>query len=169
MSAAQIRHNAFLAVATTGALLLTSCGSEEPAPQRSVSEPASEPSTQPTHHSADSSEPYRELVEMSYGEELRGEVQEPVEVLFDRHYVRLGDYEVIDDGVLGFHFYVGNFDCDGVQHSVDENEDEVAVAVITGTREGVDACTDDAALGSVDVQLDDDLGDRVVVDLSGRL
>jgi len=169
MSAVRIRRNAIVAVAATGTLLLPTCGSEEPAPQPSVSEPASEPSTLPTHRSADLSEPYRELVEMSSEEDLRGEVQEPVEVLFDRHYVRLGDYEVIDDEVLRFHFYMGNFDCYGVQHSVEENEDEVAVAVITGTRTGVDACTDDAALGAVDVQLDDDLGNRDVVDLSERL
>jgi len=169
MSAAQIRHNAIFAVAATGALLLTSCGNEEPALQHLVSEPASEPSTAPTHHSADSSEPYRELVEMSSEEDLRGEVQEPVEVLFARHYVRLGDYEVIDDDVLRFHFYMGNFDCYGVQHSVEETEDEVAVAVITGMRQGVDACTDEAVLGAVDVELDGPVGNREVVDLSERL
>lgn len=100
---------------------------------------------------------------------MRGEVQEPVEVLFSRRYVEWGDYEEIEDDVLRFHFYMGNFACNGVQYRVEETEDEVALAVITGTREGVDGCSEEAVLGAVDVALDDPVGDREVVDLSGRL
>ncbi|MGJ9372094.1 hypothetical protein [Nesterenkonia sp. CF4.4] len=99
----------------------------------------------------------------------RGEVQEPVDVLFSRHYVRLGDYEEVDDDLLRFHFSMGNFECYGLQSRVQETEDEVAVAVIVGTREGVDGCTDEGLYGAIDVELEDPVGDRDVVDLSQRL
>lgn len=161
MSASRTRQSTIVAVAATGALLLTGCGSEEPAPQ---------PSMSPTHNSHESGEPYPELVEISSEEDLpRGEVQEPVDVLFSRHYVRLGEYEEIDDDVLRFHFYMGNFDCNGLQYRVEETDEEVAVAVISGTREGVDGCTEEAVYGAIDVELDEPVGDREVVDLSQRL
>ncbi|MCH8572194.1 hypothetical protein LSI54_12625 [Nesterenkonia sp. AY15] len=99
----------------------------------------------------------------------RGEVQEPVEVLFSPHYVRLGDYKQIHEDVLRFHFYMGNFDCDGLQSRVEETEDEIAVAVITGTREGGDGCSEEAVFGAIDVELENPVGDREVVDLSQRL
>lgn len=141
--------------------MLTACGDEEPAPQ---------PSMSPTHHWVDSGEPYRELSEISSEDDVpRGEVQEPVDVLFSRHYVRLGDYEEVDDDLLRFHFSMGNFECYGLQSRVQETEDEVAVAVIVGTREGVDGCTDEGLYGAIDVELEDPVGDRDVVDLSQRL
>lgn len=51
---------------------------------------------------------------------------------------------------------------------VEETEDEVAVAVISGTREGVEDCTDDGFFGAIDVGLEEPVGDREVVDLSER-
>lgn len=160
-SASRTRLSAIVAVAATGVLLLTGCGSEEPTPQ---------PSMSPTHDSYDSAEPYRERAEMSPEEGMpRGEVQEPVELFFSLHYVEWGDSEEIDDDVLRFHLYMGNFDCNGLQYRVEETEDEVAVAVITGTREGVDGCSEEAVLGAIDVELDDPVGDREVVDLSQLL
>lgn len=161
MSASRTRQSTLVAVAATGALLLTGCGSEEPAPQ---------PSMSPTHSSFDSGEPYLELVEISSEEDRpRGEVQEPVEVLSSRHFVRLGDYEEVDDDVLRFHFYMGNFDCNGLQYRAEETDDEVAVAVISGTREGVDGCSEEAVYEAIDVELDEPVSDREVVDLSQRL
>ncbi len=64
----------------------------------------------PTHDSYDSAEPYRERAEMSPEEDMpRGEVQEPVELLFSLHYVEWGDSEEIDDDVLRFHLYMCQF------------------------------------------------------------
>lgn len=82
MRGARTRPSAVAAVAAAGALLLTACGSEEPAPQ---------PSMSPTHDSFDSAEDYRQTAEMLGEEVLRGEVQEPIEVLFSRRYVEWGD------------------------------------------------------------------------------
>ncbi|WP_170228564.1 hypothetical protein [Nesterenkonia populi] len=101
------------------------------------------------------------------GEEWpQGEVQEPVEELSSLHYVEWADYEEIDDNVVRFSVVMGNPNCNGLQYEVEETEDEVAVAVISGMREGVEMCTADAFFGAIDVELEEPVGDRDVVDLS---
>lgn len=92
-----------------------------------------------------------------------------MEALFSRHYAEWGDYEEVEEDVLRFYVVMGNFDCNGLQYRVQETEDEVAVAVIAGTREGVHGCTEEAVLGAIDVELENPVGDRDVVDLSQRL
>lgn len=141
--------------------MLTACGSEEPTPQ---------PPASPTHDDVDWAEAYQHSAQQTPEDDWpRGDVQEPVEVLFSRHYVQWGDYEEVEEDVLRFYVVMGNFDCNGLQYRVQETEDEVAVAVITGTREGVDGCTEEAVLGAIDVELENPVGDRDVVDLSQRL
>ncbi|WP_133725937.1 hypothetical protein [Nesterenkonia aurantiaca] len=161
MSASRTRHSAMIAVAAAGGLLITACGSEEPTPQ---------PSTSPTHDDIDWAEAYQQSAQQTPEDDWpRGDVQEPVEALFSRHYVEWGDYEEVDDEVSRFFVVMGNFDCHGLQYRVEETQDEVAVAVITGTREGVNECTEEAVLGAIDVELENPVGVRDVVDLSQRL
>ncbi len=112
---------------------------------------------------------YQEAAEEAPEEDWpQGEVQEPVEDLSSPHYLEWGDYEEVEDDVLRFYVFMGNPNCYGLQYEVEETDDEVAVAVISGMRDGVDVCTADGFFGALDVELDEPVGDRDVVDLSQR-
>jgi len=95
---------------------------------------------------------------------------DPVEETPDMVAERLSswqDYTVVSDTELRFAFYSGNPACYGVRSVLEEDEDEVRVATISGTlREAVDsACTQEARCVSLTVELDQPLGERDVVPL----
>lgn len=95
---------------------------------------------------------------------------DPVEETPDMVAERLSswqDYTVVSDTELRFAFYSGNPACYGVRSVLEEDEDEVRVATISGTlREAVDsACTQEARYVSLTVELDQPLGERDVVPL----
>lgn len=152
-------------------LLITACGESEADTSTPGAEGAATPESDagPTQDNVDAAVSYRESAEEMPEEDWpQGEVQEPVEELSSLHYVEWGDYEEIDDNVLRFHVFMGNPNCYGLQYEVEETEDEVAVAVISGMREGVEMCTADGFFGALDVELEEPVGDRDVVDLSER-
>lgn len=154
-----------------GALLVTACGesgADTSTPEAADTE-SPEPEVSPTHDETDWAEMYQEAAEEAPEEDWpQGEVQEPVEDLSSLHYLERGDYEEVEDDVLRFYVFMGNPNCYGLQYEVEETDDEVAVAVISGMREGVDVCTADGFFGALDVELDEPVGDRDVVDLSQR-
>ena len=95
---------------------------------------------------------------------------DPVEETLDMVAERLSswqDYTVASDTELQFAFYSGNPACYGVRSVLEEDEDEVRVATISGTLlEAVDsACTQEARYVSLTVELDQPLGERDVVPL----
>lgn len=77
------------------------------------------------------------------------------------------EYEEISETQLRLELFSGNPTCYGVRTVVEEDEDEVRIAAITGTLPEAEdqACTQEALYVSVDVELEEPLGDREVVQL----
>jgi len=147
---------ALLISATALVLTLSSC-TQNPGAADDGDQPTSAPAIQdPPGNDTDSgpSEP----------------MPDPVEETPDMVAERLSswqDYTVVSDTELRFAFYSGNPACYGVRSVIQEDEDEVRVATISGTlREAVDsACTQEARYVSLTVELDQPLGERDVVHL----
>ena len=77
------------------------------------------------------------------------------------------DFEEVSETELRVELFAGNPSCYGVRTVVEEDENEVRVAAITGTipEEAEQACTQEAIYVSVPVELEEPLGDREVVQL----
>lgn len=94
---------------------------------------------------------------------------EDVEIVADMVHERSAgweDYEIVSETELRFLTTSGNQACYGQRYQIEETEDEVALAIITGQRkEGAEVCTQEAIFIAVPVELDEPLGDRDVVEL----
>ncbi|GAA1149724.1 hypothetical protein GCM10009672_22660 [Nesterenkonia lutea] len=78
------------------------------------------------------------------------------------------NYTVVSDTELQLSFYTGNPACYGVRSVVEEDEEVIRVATISGTLlDAVDsACTQEARHVSLIVELDEPVADREVVPLA---
>lgn len=77
-------------------------------------------------------------------------------------------YEVLDPLHLEFTFAMGTPDCYGIEVSVQEDEQQVAVGIADGAfpSKAYTSCEDSAFIGSTVVTLSSPLADRRVVDLN---
>ncbi|WP_022871664.1 hypothetical protein [Nesterenkonia alba] len=180
------RHRTRLTV-TTGlcvvAVLASGCGAGEepstgsgdlddvdyPGPQgpsflgtpRSTPPPPPEPEPSPTADDIDWAEQWNR----QQHEELYEGRQDPAEDMTEETYREWGDYDVVSESELEFFLITGDPECYGLRYVVEETEDDVAVALIHGTRDGAPSeCPDSAHYVSILVELDEPLGDREVVE-----
>ncbi|WP_258934523.1 hypothetical protein [Nesterenkonia pannonica] len=67
---------------------------------------------------------------------------------------------------LRFTTWMGNPECYGIRYEAEEDEDEVAVALITGVLpDSPEVCTTEVVEAEITVPLEEPLGDREVVEL----
>lgn len=162
--------------------LLVACAEDPETPDGADETAAEEPGStgnEPTDDDETASDEQPGTDDVDWGEQYRsqqdampdedwpqGELTDPAEETDNPTYHEWGDYEEVDETTLRMYVFMGNPNCYGLQYEVDEREEEVAVAVISGNLPGVDECTDDGHLAAIDVELGEPLDDREVVDLA---
>lgn len=159
----RVRKSLGLCIATAGLAVLAACTtSNEPddatlAPEETGPETTGRPPA-PGPGATEEPEPPESGLPQEYAELVADMVGESS--------VGWEDYEVISETELRFLSTSGNQACYGQRYQVEETAEEVAVAVIVGTRpDGAQICTQEAIFIAVPVELGDPLGERDVVEL----